>query len=214
MAAIAVVASTSCATATKREPHPSPPPEKVAPASPGEHAQHGPRTEEQGTPVRQASLPVETPESVRDAVREAAVSETRFARATARALRAIAGMLALVAGDKAHARTEVDRMVGEIVAFEHLDAVDLDRADHVKAALERGVGAMRAIAKGRASWVQGWADGAAGAVAGIDPNLPLGLLRAPVQDALRALADAALAARPPDDAGSGVSLLGRPVPAG
>jgi hypothetical protein len=126
----------------------------------------------------------------------AATSRGLPAYGTPDALRAIAAALARAAGDDGPARASLERMRAEVEELERLGPIDLDRADRVRAALDRGIEALRAVAReGDAPGLGGWVDAAAAAVDGVDPATPLALQRAPVQDALRALADAALVAR-------------------
>jgi hypothetical protein len=104
-------------------------------------------------------------------------------------------MLERVAGSSSTAAASIHRMRTETETLGRLSAVDLDRADRVKEALDRGTEAMRSFARIRgAEWLVAWVDAAAAAVNAIDPATPLGLQRAAVQDALRALADAVLVA--------------------
>lgn len=134
--------------------------------------------------------------SVRAAVREAASDRGRPAQRAAGALRAIADLLDRLAAGAPAPAGALARMREEIGALEELGAIDLDRADRVKAALDHGVEALRRVARAReAGWLRPWIDGAAAAAEAVDRSTPLGLQRAAVQDALRSLADAALAAR-------------------
>jgi hypothetical protein len=113
---------------------------------------------------------------------------------TPRALGAIAGMLERMAGGDSTSRP-IAAMRRAIQDLERLGGVDLDRADHVKEALEQGIEATRAFARARgAEWLEPWEEAAANAVGAIDPASPLGLQRSAVQDALRSLADAVLVA--------------------
>jgi hypothetical protein len=200
---LAVVAAiASCATAEKRE---GPPrtsgPENAAPAPSTDTpmADEEPDLRRNGLATGRADgerrdvipsrpLPADV-ESMREAVRGAGISRERPAQVVARALRAIAGVIQRVAREVPAAPSAIDGMLGEIRSLEDLGAVDLDRADRVKAALEQGVEATRAVARHRSA-LEEWVDAAAASVEGIDAATPLGLQRAPVQDALRALADA------------------------
>jgi hypothetical protein len=129
-------------------------------------------------------------------VSRAASTKGSLADGAARALLAIAGLLERVAEGVPRAVAAIDRMRGEVARLEELARVDLDRADRVKGALDRGVDAMRAIARDRESGsLTAWVEAAAAAASAVDPSTPLRLEHAPVQDALRALADAVIAAQ-------------------
>jgi hypothetical protein len=137
--------------------------------------------------------PPATPAALREAVSGVASSRGGPAHGVPRALQAIAGMLEQVAGGAPAPAEGIRRMRAETDALVRLGAIDLERADRVKDALERGAEALRALARDRGAAPLGpWVDAAAAAVDAIDPATPLGLQRAAVQDALRALADAVL----------------------
>jgi hypothetical protein len=147
-------------------------------------------------PYRDQEATPETPATVRDAVSGVVSAGGRPAYGTPRALGAIAGMLERMSGGASPAAESIERMRDEIVVLEGLGAVDLGRADRVKAALEHGVEAMRALVRSRPETgaLDAWVDAAAAAVSAIDTATPLGLQRPAVQDALRSLADAVLVA--------------------
>jgi hypothetical protein len=133
---------------------------------------------------------------VRDAVSRVVSARGLPAYGSPRALRAIADLLERMGGGASPAAESIARMRGEVATLERLGAVDLDRADRVKAALAYGVEATRALARSRPGTgsLDAWVNAAATAVNAIDPATPLGLQRAAVQDALRSLADAVLVA--------------------
>lgn len=214
-AAVILGLSLSCTSAPKRPPDGGAAAGDEAEVAPAPAAADAPRATERPAPPADAArpdgdAPRVDPEdhagdpppgarrawsaaTLRDAVRGVASGAGAPTERAARALEAIAALIP--SGDSADARAAVGAMQREIRALERLDAVDLDRADRVKAALEHGIEAMRAVARGRgAGWLEAWIDAAAAAVDGIEPAKPLGLQRAPVQDALRALADAVIVA--------------------
>jgi hypothetical protein len=164
-------------------------PERVPPAD----ARELPAPDERPADVRSPRRRTETADSVRAAVSGAASTRGSLADGTARALLAIAGLLERVAEGEPGPVASIERMRDEVARLEQLSRVDLDRADRVKAALERGIDAMREIARGRAR-LTAWVEAAARATRAIDPSTPLRLAHARVQDALRALADAVIAA--------------------
>jgi hypothetical protein len=146
-------------------------------------------------PTTEADRPPPTPAEVREAVSDVATARGLPAYGTPRALLAIAGMLEQIAGGHSPGTPSIAAMRLAIQDLERLGGIDLDRADHVKEALERGIEATRAFARTRgAEWLDPWVEAAARAVGAIDPASPLGLQRAVVQDALRSLADAVLVA--------------------
>jgi hypothetical protein len=147
-------------------------------------------------PYGDGDVTSETPATVRAAVSGVVSARGLPAYGIPRALRAIAGLLEGVGGGASPAAESIGRMRREVATLERLGAVDLDRADRVKAALADGVEAMRALARRRAGTgsLDAWVEAAATAVNAIDPATPLGLQRAAVQDALRSLADAVLMA--------------------
>jgi hypothetical protein len=153
------------------------------------------RAAEEGTGAGPHQGTPPTPAAVREAVGGVAASRDRPAYGTPQALEAIAGMLDRVAGGSATAAGAVEAMRARAETLARLDAIDLERADRVKDALERGVEALRALARDRgAGWLDPWVDAAAAAAGAIERATPLGLQLAAVQDALRSLADAVLVA--------------------
>lgn len=166
-------------------------PDRVPPAG----ARERPAPDERSADVRAPRRRAETADSVRAAVSGAASTRGSLAEGAARALLAIAGLLERVSEDEPGVVAPIERMRDEIARLEQLSRVDLDRADRVKAALERGVDAMREVARGREKGsLNAWVEAAARATSAIDPATPLRLAHARVQDALRALADAVIAA--------------------
>jgi hypothetical protein len=86
-------------------------------------------------------------------------------------------MLERIAGGHSTGTPSIAAMRLAVEDLEHLGGIDLDRADHVKEALEQGVRATRELARTRgAEWLDPWVEAAA------------------MQDALRSLADAVLVA--------------------
>jgi hypothetical protein len=146
-------------------------------------------------PAPEATRASFTAAEVREAVSAVATARGSPAYGTPRALRAIVGMLERIAGGHSTGTPSIAAMRLAVEDLEHLGGIDLDRADHVKEALEQGVRATRELARTRgAEWLDPWVEAAASAVRAIDPPSPLGLQRAVVQDALRSLADAVLVA--------------------
>jgi hypothetical protein len=199
----------SCATTRPHEPSPAADrAERVEPA-PSSRADHDGSIGEAGDVerprARSASAPeqgvspepepkptLETPATVREAVSGVAAAR---GRGTPRALHAIAGVLERIAGGAPRAAARIQRMRAEIATLEGLGAVDLDRADRLKEALDEAIEATRELARAEGqAWLEPWVDAAAVAANGIDPAMPLGLQSAVVQDALRSLADAVLVA--------------------
>jgi hypothetical protein len=208
----AMLAVGSCARAPPREPRPAT--EEVAgvdPAAAGTVARDqaadasGAERPDGRAPAEQAAeggtgagphqdAPA-TPAAVREAVGGVASARDRLAYGTPQALEAIAGMLERVAGGSAAAAGAVEAMRARAETLARLDAIDLERADRVKDAVERGVEALRALARDRGlAWLEPWVAAAAAAAGAIEPATPLGLQLATVQDALRSLADAVLVA--------------------
>jgi hypothetical protein len=203
----------SCATTRPRESPPAADGEGMEPGPPGPAASaredHSGSIGEAGdvepARARSASAPrqgvppepepdrtFETPATLREAVSGVAAAR---GRGTPRALHAIAGVLERIAGGAPRAAAQLQRMRAEIATLERLGAVDLDRADRLKDALDHGMEATRELARAEGqAWLEPWVDAAAAAANGIDPAMPLGLQSAVVQDALRSLADAVLVA--------------------
>jgi hypothetical protein len=161
----------------------------------GERLRPRARAAPESGPTTEADRPPPTPAEVREAVSGVATARGLSAYDTPRALLAIAGMLERIARGDSTGTPSIAKMRRAIEALERLGGVDLDRADHVKEALERGVEATGTWARTRgAAWLDPWVAAAASAVEAIDPASPLGLQGAVVQDALRSLADAVLVA--------------------
>jgi hypothetical protein len=76
---------------------------------------------------------------------------------------------------------------------EDLAAISLDRADMVKAGLQAALDAAESFEASSGVAASEWLASARVAVEKLDPTTPMGLQRAEVQDAFRALADAVIA---------------------
>lgn len=163
---------------------PSQPPTVKDPAtSPGQESPPSPE-DHSG-----AATPPATPGTLRAAIETTVTAPEQ--RSYVRALRQIASMLRQAGA--ASVSGAVDAIVAEAQRLERLDAIDLDRADRIRAALDAAAEGLGTVAAPDESFTP-WADAAATAVRHIDPAVPLGLQRAAVQDALRATADALIVA--------------------
>lgn len=181
------------------EPTPQPPSPQPAPALPPPAAGRTP-LEEPGAPSETAveAAPLRSPEELRAGVAGFARGRDP-ARSAAQALQLLA--TALERADRSGAAAdELRRLRGEAAALSRLGPIALDRATRLRAALDQAAAAMERIASSRrATWLAPWAAAAASAVRDVQPRTPLELQLAPVQDALRSLADAALLAWELDD---------------
>lgn len=190
----------------KRAPTPQPPtgadagapaaPEP-APQAPSQPAPAIPVPGPERAPVEGAvePVPLRSAEELRAGVAAFARGGTDGpAQRAARALQLLAS--GLDRGDRAGvAGEEIRRLRSEAAVLSGLGAIDLDRAARLKAALDQAAAAVQRIAASRHDpWLAEWVAAAASAVREVEPRTPLELQLAPVQDALRSLADAALVA--------------------
>lgn len=75
-----------------------------------------------------------------------------------------------------------------------LDRLSLERSDRLREALGAALAGLDLLVQSRGPALEPWVASAARAVRGIDPRVPFGLERAPIQDAARAVVDAFAAA--------------------
>lgn len=164
-------------------PVPSPPSPETTTEAPGSTPEHVP-----------APTPLKDPGELRAGVAAFARGAGGPAQRAARALQLLAS--GLDRGDRAGvAGDEIRRLRSEAAVLSGLGAIDLDRAARLKAALDQAAAAVERIAASRHDpWLAEWAAAATSAVREVAPRTPLELQLAPVQDALRSLADAALVA--------------------